>query len=252
MIDGEGVTLWEVNYHEELRGLYSDMMDVAVYEWHTMPSDFGGECLAATCDGGFILVHPGPGADQILWRIDGEGRLIWATRLAQLTDLSNETSWWLLGDDAGLSDQYIKKGEQGRFILGGTFYLDPWHSQSSEPFIIKFKDPGLVGVECNGHTFECHEYFPELWDNINDKLPLAKNIIETAKRKGTDNTIIKLMEQELTNAENAQKICDLESAEMHLDWIIQAAPEPSIPLVAILLVPLCMAWRRTRRTRTPA
>jgi hypothetical protein len=53
------------------------------------------------------------------------------------------------------------------------------------------------------------------------------------------------MEQELENAENAQKMCDLESAQMHLDWIIQAAPEP-YTIAAILLMPFFWVRKGTR------
>jgi hypothetical protein len=56
------------------------------------------------------------------------------------------------------------------------------------------------------------------------------------------------MEQEYQNAENAQNVCDLESAEMYLDWIIQTAPEPCF-LASLLLIPFIEAWWITRRTR---
>jgi hypothetical protein len=58
------------------------------------------------------------------------------------------------------------------------------------------------------------------------------------------------LELKYNNAEKACDTCDLESAQTHLDWII-AFPEPYIT-AAIPLLPVCAAWRRTRRTRTPA
>jgi hypothetical protein len=102
--------------------------------------------------------------------------------------------------------------------------------------------------------FNCPNFYPYLWDTVKDKFPIARALIDAAKQKGMDGSTIELMEQELQNAEDAQKICYLEKAEIHLDWIIMKAPEPYM-LVAILLIPLCRAWRRTRRTRrtrTPA
>ena len=67
------------------------------------------------------------------------------------------------------------------------------------------------------------------------------------KQKGIDPSLIDSMEMEYTNAEVAQELCDPESAQIHLGWIIQAAPEPHI-LAAILLLPIYVASERTRRT----
>jgi hypothetical protein len=91
----------------------------------------------------------------------------------------------------------------------------------------------------------CQDLYPELWDIVNAKFRVAEALFESTKREKRGTTIFELMKQELENAENAQKICDLESAAMHLDWIIQAAPEP-FTLAALLILPLCGAWRRTR------
>ena len=135
--------------------------------------------------------------------------------------------------------------------MGGSFPAkSPWpeYHHSAYPAVYQAQQEwlSLKAAYSNSLWFpNCQDLFPDLWDTINNKFPLAEALIEAAKRKETDTTIIQLMEQELQNAENAQKICNLESAKIHLDWIIQAAPEPHT-LAPILLIPIYWALKRTR------
>lgn len=148
--------MWEKNYTEELgeffepRGLGPSAI-----------GGVGGDSIVGSCDGGFILeslvnvfvegpIMPPPSprdtlAEHILWRINGEGEVI---RLTKMTDLSNETSWWEFGYMYGwLKARGMVRGGNGTFVLAGNFYLDPYFGRP-EPYIVKFRDPGLVGVEC--------------------------------------------------------------------------------------------------------
>jgi hypothetical protein len=90
----------------------------------------------------------------------------------------------------------------------------------------------------------CPNLFPHLWDTVNAKFPLARSLIDAARRKGTDPSLIEVMELEYANAEEARDVCDLESAQMHLDWIIQVAVPEYYSLAAILILPVYTAWRR--------
>jgi hypothetical protein len=238
--------IWEKNYLEELRD----------FIWEGWDS-IGGGSIVGCCDGGFILFHPDPpdvtvfsGGNPIpfLWRIDKHGEVIWATWLKNLSN----NKWWRIDPDSSQRPCYlpvelykrftergsISSGYNGTFVFTGNLAIS---ESNYEPYIFEIQDPDLINVNCPP---DCQRLFPQLWNKVDDKFPLAKTLIDAAKRKGTDTTIIQLMEQELANAENAQKICDLESAAMHLDWIIQAAPEPYI-LTALLLMPLFWAWKRT-------
>jgi hypothetical protein len=241
MIDGEGKKTWETNYTNDLKEHWDNLRDalaekewLAPHEW-LMPSSIGGETVLSSC-GGFILTRHGPGGDIIIWRIDEKGRIIWSRTI---TNVTYPISDW--GPRLFAYARSIALGTDGKVILAGQL----WHCHhiwcSSNPYIILLLDSNL-SAECAPH---CQDRFPQLWDNINSKLPLAQALIDNAKRKGTDTTIISLIEQELQNAKNAQKMCDLDSAVMHLDWIIQAAPEPHI-FAVILLMPFCWAWKRTK------
>jgi hypothetical protein len=240
MIDGEGNMIWERDYTEELKQYWILSTGKSFEDLYFSP---GADAVASSCDGGFTLIQWGYGGDNMLWRIDAEGRIIWATQLINLdTDLYN---WWMSQVEfIEFSAERIIFEEDGEFVLVGNFALEAVSPGGSPfaPYVLKFRDPDLEGVICD----YCQDLFPQLWDTVNAKLPTAKAIIDEAKRKGTDTTIIQLMEQELQNAENAQKICNLKSAMVHLDWIIQAAPE-LYPLTAILLMPIWWAWKQTSR-----
>ena len=157
--------------------------------------------------------------------------------------LPREGSWWD-GSGGWLGVQGMALGWNGTLVLAGNIRF-PY---CSEPFVAEFRDPGLVGVECAASPYECQHLFPQFWDKVSDKFSLAKSLIEAAKREGTDSSLIDVMELEYKNAEQAQGLCDLGSAQLHLDWIIQAAPEPYTVLVAMLLLqlmlPLYQVWLR--------
>jgi hypothetical protein len=128
------------------------------------------------------------------------------------------------------------------FVIAGSIGAEvDWAKTIPQPYILKIKDPYLVGEDCALTEYECQRIFPQLWYNIDDKLALAKDLIETARQSGRDPSIIDVMELEYSNAENAQKKCDLDSAKRHLNWIIQAAPEPGFQAI-ILLIPIVSWW----------
>jgi len=231
MVDGNGNMLWEKNYAEEL----SEKWDLSQYDTYC-----GGDFIVPTCDGGHILQYPTAWSwyrdDIILFRINSEGEIL----QSNITPLNIDSP--LIYEYSGnfILWQGMALGENGTFFIGGNIYTDPFTKGYRFPLLVKLRYSDLVNVVC-----DCQYLFPQLWGTINNKFSLAEAHIEAAKKLGTDTTIIMLMEQELENAENAQKICDLESAAMHMDWIITATPELYIP-AAILLMPLFWAWKRTR------
>ncbi len=82
-----------------------------------------------------------------------------------------------------------------------------------------------------------------MWVRVSPRFPLARPLIDAATHSEMNPSLIDVMELGYANAEKARDICDLVSAQMHLDWIMQAAPEP-YALAAILLLPIYMAWQR--------
>jgi len=230
MIDGNGDKVWEKTYVEELSGLFVGEL-----------GPIGGDCIVGMCDGGSILQHTGSIVSWkgvVLWRIDGRGEVVSVADLC----LSNETSWWD-GSSGWLGVEGMALGWNGTFVVAGNIQF--WSTR--EPFVVKYRDPDLAGVVCAGSVYECQHLFPQLWNIVNEKFSLARALIEAGRREGMDSSLIDVMELEYQNAEQAQRLCYLESAQMHLDWIIQAAPEPYAILAAIPLIPLYWTWRGTRR-----
>jgi hypothetical protein len=89
----------------------------------------------------------------ILWRIDGEGRIIWKTQLVNLTnpnDPLNQTVWQRVADDDHFNVKAIARGRNGAFVIAGEYYPSTMHNSPGlwDPCIIKIRDLSLIGIEC--------------------------------------------------------------------------------------------------------
>ena len=75
MIDGAGNQIKEMNYTDELKELWDNILDAIEddpqgwkQEIFVVPPNMGGKVVVDSCDGGFVLVHPGSSGASITCR----------------------------------------------------------------------------------------------------------------------------------------------------------------------------------------